>query len=588
MKSETTNVASECRTLAELALHRAALGTRNAFRFLTSGEVDGPIEDLRYADLDRRAKTIAAGLQGRGLEGERIVLFYPHSADFLPALFGCAYAGCVVVPVDPTNLRRALPNLARVVSDCHPALILTTRALYEGAIQLARVTAVAVSTPWWTTDGDLPAPDEWRPRRVRPEDLAVLQYTSGSTGDPKGVMLTHGNLMHNQGLIARAIRHDPETCGVSWLPFTHDLGLIGNLIQTVYLGTTCVLISPVAFAQRPSRWLRAISHFRATSSGAPNFGYELAARSIAPQEVAELDLSCWARAYVGAEMIRSQTLERFSHALGPSGFRREAFCPCYGLAEATLIVSGGPTGPATLPLSRAALSSGTIAPANDDADVCRLVTSGPVVGGNASVIVVDPQTRTRCAAMRTGEIWVASGSVARGYWARPHESLDMFGARLADTGEGPYLRTGDEGFLSDGELYVTGRLKDVVIVSARKHHPEDIEATVTRSDSALAALTVAAFGITVDDEEAVVIVVETNRRIGTQADAAAAFTELARTVRRAVTEEHGVRIHRLVFVDPGSLPRTTSGKVRRSECRERFLSGAFERRVRRTSQETQP
>ena len=396
-------------------------------------------------------------------------------------------------------------------------------------------------------------------------------------------MVTHGNLLHNQEMIRRAFGQSEESVVVGWLPFQHDMGLIGNLLQPIYSGGRAVLMPPMAFLQKPRRWLDAVSRFRATTSGGPNFAYDLCVRKITDDERAGLDLSSWRVAFNGAEPVHVATLERFAHAFASCGFTCRAFYPCYGLAEATLLVSGGAPDdrPVTTTLDAAALEDGRVEPT---AGGRRLAGCGrPRLG--QEIAIVDPETRRRTAADRVGEIWVSGGSVAHGYWNRAaatardfrarledkHARLEDRHARLEDKGYGDrtYLRTGDLGFVLDGELFVTGRLKDLLILRGRNLYPQDVELTAEKAHPALRPGGAAAFSIEIDGEEQLVVAAEMRRP---DAEVAGKVTEDA---RRAVSEEHGINPREIVLLRPATLPKTTSGKVRRRACRDAYLAGSL-------------
>jgi acyl transferase domain-containing protein/acyl-CoA synthetase (AMP-forming)/AMP-acid ligase II/acyl carrier protein len=543
------------------------------FSFIASGE--GETTHLTYGGLDLRARVLAGRLQERGLAGERALLLYPPGLEFIAAFLGCLYASVVAVPATLPRINRPMGRLRAIATDAAPGAVLTTSALLpeserwaEQVPELAGLVRLATDT-----DGlDERLADAWREPGEGPETLAFLQYTSGSTAAAKGVMVTHGNLLHNSALIQRVFGSTPEGRGVFWLPLYHDMGLIGGVLQTLYCGGSSTLLSPVAFLQRPFRWLQTISQTRATISGGPNFAYDLCARKIADEQKAELDLSCWTVAFNGAEPIRPETLDRFAEAFAPCGFRPEAFLPCYGLAEATLMVSGGPSSasPVVLALSGAALERNQIVEAaSDEPGARRLVGSGQFAK-DQTVAIVDPETRIRGLADRVGEIWVAGPSVARGYWNRPEATEETFRATLADTGEGPYLRTGDLGLLKDGELFVTGRLKDLIIIRGRNVYPQDIEWTVERCHPALRAEGGAAFAVEVAGEERLVIVHEAERVKEAEAEV------VARAIRKTVAEQHELDIYVVCLIKPLTLPKTSSGKVQRHACCDGFLAGTLE------------
>ncbi|HEX8706690.1 MAG TPA: fatty acyl-AMP ligase [Pyrinomonadaceae bacterium] len=590
----------ECSTLVNLLRRRALRQPeRRAYLFLPDGETEEL--SLTYGELDAQARAIGAQLQRLQAQGERVLLLYPPGPEYVAAFFGCLYAGSVAVPAYPPRFHRTLSKLRAIAGDARPAVALTTsNILYRAGSLLAEAPDLHCMR-WLTTDNtEGPAGEKWVVPDIDSESLALLQYTSGSTALPKGVMVSHGNLLHNQEMIRTAIRQTEDSVFLSWLPLYHDMGLIGNMIQTLYLGATCILMSPSAFLLKPVRWLRAVSRYRATTSGGPNFAYDLCARKITTEQRRELDLGSWEIAFNGAEPVRHETLDRFAAAFEPCGFRREAFYPCYGLAEATLLVSGAglDNRPVLHTVKRSQLEHDRVvdydatAPAADypadKEDACVLVSCGQAFL-DQKILIVDPETMTACAPDRVGEIWVSGPSVARGYWNRPEESSRTFDAYLADTGEGPFLRTGDLGFLRNGDLFVTGRLKDLIIITGRNHYPQDIECTVEKSHPLLKANCSAAFSVEVAGEErlAVVAEIERPRQTGLKPHLLAAHLhteehlllkveEVQRAVRSAVAEHHEVQVHALVLLKAGTLPKTSSGKVQRHACRDAFLKGTLE------------
>jgi thioester reductase-like protein len=554
-------------TLIDLVEQRGAeLGDELAFVFLGDGETEEA--RLTFAGLARRAQAVGCALQERGLAGERALLLYAGGTDFIEAYFGCLYAGVVAVPVYPprdTSTAGGLRQLEAIVADAAPATLLTTSSLLPlfdalPAVQsLARIGSDAVPDE---------AADGWRPPTCSPDSLAMLQYTSGSTGDPKGVMLSHGNVLANQQVLDE-LSHEPEqSVGVSWLPLYHDMGLFGTVVHPVYVGRPSVIMSTIAFLQRPLRWLRAISDWHATSSGGPNFAYELCVKKITPAERDTLDLSSWKIAYTGAEPVRSETLERFSEFFAPAGFQWGAFSPCYGLAEATVGVSFTPSdhAPQTVWVSRAELEHGRASTNGTMHDRRMLVGSGPTAPGHR-VVVVDPETQCGAEPGEIGEIWVAGPSVAAGYWRRADDTARTFQAHLSGSGDGPFLRTGDLGFIAEGSIVITGRAKDLLIVRGRNIYPQDIERTVEQSHPALRRGRVAAFGVDVDGEERLAVVQEVDP--SKLDDPTIALDAIA----AALGDEHGVRAERIVLVAPGEVAKTSSGKIRRRECRARLESG---------------
>ncbi|HVT15727.1 MAG TPA: amino acid adenylation domain-containing protein, partial [Thermoanaerobaculia bacterium] len=558
--------------VAALRRRATAHPDRWACSFLADGERDE--RRLSYGALDLRARAVAARLQASGLGGERVLLLFPPGLEYAAALLGCFYAGAVAVPAYPPTGSRGAPRLAAILADCAARCVLTTAALLP-ALERLRAGAAGRPAPFALEIGGIAGAEAegWRDPGVRGDDLALLQYTSGSTSAPKGVMISHGNLAANQAMIGEAFRTDADAVVVSWLPLYHDMGLIGGLLHPLWRGAHCVLFSPLHFLQRPRRWLEAIARFGASISGGPNFAYELCARKIAPDEAAVLDLSRWRVAFNGAEPVRADVLERFAQAFAPAGFRGSAFFPCYGLAEATLLVSGGRAGGdwAVLAADAAALAAGRAAPAAASSELGsgarRLVGCGAIPAG-LEVRVAAPATCLECPAGEIGEVWVAGGTIGAGYWNRPEATAETFHARLAD-GRGPYLRTGDLGFVHGGELYIAGRIKDLILIRGRNLHPQDVEWTVERSHPAVRPGCGAAFAVEVEGEERLVVVQEVGP--GSAADLAA----VAAAIRQAVAEEHEARLSALVLVKPGEVPKTTSGKLRRGACRELFLSGGL-------------
>jgi len=546
-------------TIAHFLRARAKLSPyRPAYLFLTDGEIESA--SLTWGELERRARSQASVLRREAAPGDRALLLYPPGLDFIVAFFACLYARVVAVPAYPPRPRRDQPRLRAIVQDARPAVVLTTHALLAGAEEILKREPSLQAPRWLAMDLTMdlaldleavPEPEE----QPEPDSPAFLQYTSGSTALPKGVVVSHAGLLHNERMIGEAFGLDENAVVVGWLPLYHDMGLIGTVLQPLYCGCRCVLMSPTAFLQRPRRWLEAISRYRGTTSGGPNFGYELCLQKIGPEAREGLDLSSWTVAFNGAEPVRADTLDRFAAAFAPCGFARQAFFPCYGLAEATLFVTGGRPGEG----ARVTTLQSTL----------RLVSSGRA-RAEQQVLIVDPESRIPCPPDRVGEIWVSGPSVAPAYWGRPEVSQAELRAQLAD-GSGSYLRTGDLGFLQDGELYVTGRRKDLIILRGRNHYPQDLELTAERAHGALRPGGGAAFPVEVAGEERLVVVFEAERH----GLAELAIDEVAAAVRRSLAEEHEVQLYELVLIRPASLPRTSSGKVQRHRCRELYLSGGL-------------
>jgi len=556
-------------SIVELLKVRAAQNyDRTAYTFLTEG-AESP--QLTFSQLDARARAIGAALQSEKCVGGRALLLFPPGLEFITAFLGCLYAGVVAVPAYPPRKKRGLNRLAAIARDAAPDLILTTSSLAPVIQTWAAQTSDHKSIRILSADA-IPdsASQSWRDFTVEPDALAFLQYTSGSTGSPRGVMVTHRNIVANEELIRRAFDQSESSIIVSWLPLYHDMGLIGGVLQPLFVGASCVLMSPVSFLQRPRRWLEVITEYRATTSGGPNFAYDLCVRKIPAAERDGLDLSSWKVAFNGAEPVRSETMERFADTFSPHGFQKRAFYPCYGLAEATLFVTGGDVEaePQVASVSSAAMRENrVIEPVEEDQ---RTLVGCGRSWVDHQVLIVDPETQQPCAPARVGEIWVAGPSIARGYWNRPQETGRDFEARLS-TKEGPYLRTGDLGFFQDGQLFITGRLKDLIIVRGRNFYPQDIEYTVEGCHSSLRPGCGAAFSIAVENEERVVVVQEIDRRLA-ESDAEVVIE----TIRAAVAQEHELFLHDVVLIRAGSIPKTSSGKIQRHACREAYLAGTLD------------
>ncbi|HEU4408800.1 MAG TPA: condensation domain-containing protein [Polyangiaceae bacterium] len=543
-----------------------------AYTFLLDGETAEA--SLTYGELRGRARAVGGRLQAAGARGERVLLVLPPGLEYVAALLGCLHAGAVAVPAyppDPARLGRTLPRLEALVADAGARFALTLGGMRELAEGLGRSSGALAGLRWLAVDeADAGAEAAWRPAGAARGAPAVVQYTSGSTGAPRGVVLTHGNLLHNSEAIKRRFGHDGSSVGVIWLPPYHDMGLIGGILQPLYARFPVVLMSPLDFLARPMRWLRAVGRYRATTSGGPNFAYDLCARKATPADLAGLDLGSWRLAFNGAEPVSADTLERFGATFGPCGFRPEAMYPCYGLAEGTLLVAGRarPGPPRVAAFDRARLERGEAAPAAGapPASARRLVGCGASID-EQTVLVVDPDSGRPLPEGRAGEIWVRGPSVAAGYWGRPGESEATFGARPAGLDGGPFLRTGDLGFALGGELFVTGRRNDLLVVRGRNLHPHDLERTALASHPALRPGCAAAFEVDGGGDAAVALAAEVDPRRPFEPPS------LAAAVRAAVAAEHGVRLRSVVLLAPGALPKTSSGKVQRRACREAYEAG---------------
>jgi len=543
-----------------------------AFIHLLNGQSNQAV--LTYAQLEQRARAIAAHLQNIGLAGQQVLLVYPPGLDFITAFFGCLYANCVAVPTYPPHRQRMLNRFHAIAADAEASIALSTScatAQFQSIIGHKSGQAAASSQIRWLATDEIPdaLADQWSESSIESDTLAMLQYTSGSTSQPKGVMLSHANLIDNTRTIHHAFGVQREDSGVFWLPTYHDMGLVGGILVPVFAGATSILISPADFLQKPITWLAAISKYRITISGGPNFAYDLCVRKITDEQLATLDLSSWALAFIGAEPIQPGTLERFATAFAPCGFKPSAFYPCYGLAEATLMVSGARrgSGATVQAFHDTALTKNHVKPVpNGNGQARRLVACGSPVD-TMRVVIVNSKTHIEAASGCVGEIWVAGASVGQGYWHNPRLTSRSFNAHLSNTSEGPFLRTGDLGFMSDGQLYITGRREDLIIVRGLNHYPQDIEVTARRSHPLLEVGYGAAFAVDDHDSQRLILVQEVKH------NGKMDLNLVLDAVRIAVLDEHDLALDTIMLVRSGTIPKTSSGKVQRRACRMAFLSG---------------
>ncbi|WP_414514560.1 beta-ketoacyl synthase N-terminal-like domain-containing protein [Nostoc sp. PCC 9305] len=562
-------------TLVDVLRYRAIHQPQTlGYTFLVDGESEG--SRLTYGALDKQARAIATYLQIFASPGDRVLLLYPPGLEFIAAFFGCLYAGTIAIPAYPPRQNQSIARLGAIVSDAQATAILTTTALLPIVKNYFADNPELASLKLLASDGISEAiAHEWKAPNIDGNTLAFLQYTSGSTGTPKGVMVSHSNLLHNLAYLDRGWEHTSDSVMVTWIPFFHDMGLIYGVLQPLYKGFPCYIMPPVAFIARPIRWLQAISHYQATHTSAPNFAYDLCIRKITPEQRASLNLSRWQMALNAAEPVKAETLERFAKAFACCGFQATAFCPGYGLAEATLKVTAVQTQakPIISKVEATALAQNRVVPATaDHPNVRLLVGCGNHRQGDTQIAIVHPELLTRCLPDEVGEIWVAGASIAQGYWQQPEETKHTFAAYLADTGEGPFLRTGDLGFLQNDELFITGRLKDLIIIRGHNFYPQDIELTVTNSHSALGSQGVAAFSIEVDGEEQLVVVCEVERTAVRKLDA----SEVIGSIRQAVTTQHELELYAVLLLKPVSIPKTSSGKIQRYATRAGFLAGTLD------------
>ena len=566
---------SKYTNLVELLKDKAiAHPNRVAYRFLENSTTETGC--LTYQELDLQARAIASLLQSSVKPGAKALLVYAYDAglEFVAAFMGCLYADVVAVTTTPPRQSKDLAKLTQRITSSDTEIVLTTQD-FINAFKGKLLTNVSLAKQFQhlkliTTDNvDLGLAQDWKQPAITPQTLAFFQYTSGSTGNPKGVMVTHENILYNQEMIRQGFAHTEDTVVVGWLPLFHDMGLIGNILQPLYLGTESILMSPVSLAQKPFEWLKAITKYRATTSGGPNFAYDLLCLKATAEKLAELDLSSWLVAFSGAETVRAETIERFSHIFAPCGFKESAFYPCYGMAETTLFITGGlqTAKPIVKYVDSLSLEQ------NKAVEVASNTPNSKAIVGcgkpwlDTEAIIVDPQSLVSLNDDTVGEIWVRGSGVSQGYWNQPVETKDTFQAYLANDQEKAWLRTGDLGFISNGELYITGRLKEVMIFWGRYCYPQHVERTVQQAHSALKPNAGAAFSIDAMGAERLVIVQEVERSYLRSLN----VPEIVTAICQAVGKEHEVEVYAVNLIKTGSIPKTSSGKIQRRTCAKQFL-----------------
>ncbi|MDB4863420.1 aminotransferase class I/II-fold pyridoxal phosphate-dependent enzyme [Pirellulaceae bacterium] len=542
-----------------------------AYTFLVDGEEDEL--QITYTELRDSARAIAAQLQESGsVKGERVLLLYPPGMEFIKGFLGCLFAGAIAVPAYPPRRNRKMNRIDSIADDAKPKFVFATRDVIDRSEHILEDSPRLQSAEWIATE-EVPVEKStaWKNPDIQKDDLAFLQYTSGSTGTPKGVMISHGNMLANLQMITYAFDLSWKSRGLSWLPAYHDMGLIGGLLAPLYTGCFCVFMSPMAFLQKPIRWLKAISRYKITISGGPNFAYDLCSQQITEEQMESLNLSSWCLAYNGAEPIRSSTLGDFSRKFEEVGFNSQACYPCYGMAEATLIVTGKVVTekPTLKSFDNDSLHEHRVVPVSPDTRGARTLVGCGSVFPNEDVAIVDSQTYKRLPSGEVGEIWVNSPSVGRGYWDKPALSQQTFEAKLADSQTGPYLRTGDLGFVQGDDLFVTGRLKDLIIIRGVNRYPQDIELTVERSSNRLQNGAVGCFAVDIDGRERLIVVAEVERKRRED------WSDVIQAIRHDVTGEHDLPPDGIVLVRFGSIPKTSSGKIQRHACRNSFLDGSL-------------
>lgn len=542
---------------------------RTAYTFLGQGPDD--TRALSYGELYRLAGAHARVLHERIRRGDRVLLLQDNSLDFMVGFMACLFAGAIPVPVPPpdaSRLKRTLPRMRAVVADCDAAAVIASLQIRDQT-QEAFASASDLRDLPWIVIGEADGGPLLEPQDAAPGDLALLQYTSGSTSSPKGVMVTHANILDNLARLQSSFRYSAESTSVTWMPYFHDYGLIDGLLHPLFSQSGCYVLSPIGFIKRPWSWLDAVSRYRATHIHGPNFAYQLLLDRAVDRLAPDTDLSSLVVAASAAEPIRRDTAERFIATFARFGFKATAFAPAYGLAEATLVVSAKQNGTAyrTAFLAPDALERRQCVDVAPDHPQVRAVISCGVPAGDYPLAIVDPDTRQELPENAVGEVWMANASVAAGYWKRPEDTAETFGA-YTTAGQGPMLRTGDLGFLRGGEIYLTGRLKDLLIINGSNHYPQDIEVTVEAASPDIRETFVAAFPVERDGVERLVVAAELSRRA---ADTATVVT----AIRAAVSREHGLACDAIVLLPKGSILKTSSGKVQRRACKAAYLGGEF-------------
>ncbi|MFZ1290695.1 MAG: AMP-binding protein [Melioribacteraceae bacterium] len=570
-------------------LNKRSLINNNEKLFTFSTSVDK--EEISYFELDFKVRKLAYILSKMNLKGERALLLYPPGLEYIYGFFACLYAEIIAVPIfppDPTNLKKNLPRIQAIIKDTKAKIALTTNEIiinvneWKNELESEKLNTNGEFNSifnlfWFSTDNIEQQNKELESIPIISSDkIAYLQYTSGSTGDPKGVMISHRNLIHNINLIYHAFGIDDgeKYEGVIWLPIYHDMGLVGGIIEPIYAGFHCNLFSPIDFLKRPLKWLQTISEIKNKKivSGGPNFAYELCVKASNPQKRESLDLSNWEIAFTGAEPIRAETINEFSKAFEITGFKRNVFYPCYGLAEATLFVSGIKKlkGTYEIKINKELLKHNIISEVDSDStEEIKLISSG-IQFLDCKIKIVDPERKILCSEKEIGEVWTLSDSNSKGYWNKPDISKEIFNAFTLDTNEGPFTRTGDLGFFYNGELFITGRLKDLIIIRGTNHYPQDLESTIENCHNLLRAGNVAAFSNEYENEERLVIVAEVREKQNVN------WLEVVESIRNSVSTTHGITPYKIVLLKSKSILKTSSGKIKRNANKNALLKNELE------------
>lgn len=538
------------------------------------GDDESGEEHWTYSQLIQKSKAIASELQNRCEAGERALLIFQSVREFLPAFLGCMFAGVIAVPMSPIRGKRNISRINLIIEDSDATVLLTSTSMKSRLDEYVdSITAIQKVRNLILTDLVEPALAlNWKPFIADPASVAVLQYTSGTTAIPKGVMVTHDNLLYNSTLIRDSFKYTPESIGLIWLPHYHDMGLVGGLLQPLFTGFQVVVMKPESFLQKPVRWLQTITKYKVTTSGGPNFAFDLCIRKIPVEQRASLNLDSWDLAFIGAEPVRNETMERFISEFSPYGFNKEAFFPCYGLAEATLAVSTSlkHTPPVKLKVDLKMFQDNMEIKSISNGENGRVLVSSGRSSGDYNIVIVDPVSKRRCLDNSVGEIWVSGRSVAAGYWRRESETDEFFHACLADNSEEEFLRTGDLGCFIDGELFVTGRLKDMMIIRGKNYYPQDVEEWIAQNNSCLSPDNIAVFSIDDGISESLVIAVELERVQLRTVNVDKLVIEVRESLSGLELETNVILI-----LKPGSLSKTSSGKKQRYLYRKNYLEDNF-------------
>jgi acyl-CoA synthetase (AMP-forming)/AMP-acid ligase II len=562
------------KSFVELLQFRATKQPKDkAFTFLDeNGAEEG---QLTFEGLDAKAKAVGGFLQSITQPGDRVLLLFSPGLEFLPGFFGCLYAGVIAVPVYPGKREYFLENFQNIKLDAKADICLTDRAIFDKKEHLYFKKESLKNLNWILID-DIIAQDEyaWNESEINENNLVLLQYTSGSTGFPKGVMISHKNLLYNSEMIRIAFGHSKKTIFVGWLPLHHDMGLVGNVLQPLFLGIHCVLMAPATFVANPFIWLQTISRYKATTSGGPNFAYDLCSKKIPPEKRETLDLSSWENAFVGAEPIFPSTLERFNKAFQSCGFKWEKFYPCYGMAEASLLITGGLKNEPPLLFTDDHMVSEQVSETGSKKNIFpmkKFVGCGQT-SLDQEVFIVDPDTLTICPEGQVGEVWVKGDNVSKGYWENPKATEEIFQNYLSENNKGPFLRTGDLAFKNGDELFIAGRLKDLIIINGRNHYPQDIEKTVENCHPGINSHGTAAFSRNQNVVEQLIVVSEIKREYVRKNN----LNEIFMKINTSVLRNHSMQASIIVLLKPGRLPKTSSNKIQRNLCKTSYQNGVLE------------